>query len=483
MAITKQDALRRIEENSALLYGLSDTVWDHPETAFQEYVSAKALCDTLTELGFSVKKGIAGIDTAFSASFGRGRPIIGLLAEFDALSGLSQKSGVATKSPLVADGAGHGCGHNLLGVGAIAAALGIKKYLEGDNREGTVIVFGCPGEEGGSGKSFMARDGVFDDIDFALTWHPGDFNLASVDSSLANTQIKYRFSGISSHASASPEMGRSALDAAELMNVGVQFLREHVRPNVRIHYAFTNAGGFSPNVVQSYSELLYLIRAPNNQEVEEIHRRVTAIAAGAALMTETKMEEIFVKACSNIVPNRTLCEVLRKNLGETPLPRFDDADQAFAKEIIDSFETRDEGLKPFVRRYSKKEDRRLLEEHASDALLNFILPILEGEETMTASSDVGDVSWVCPTAQISATTMAAGTPGHSWQLVAQGKSPIAHKGMLFAGKVIAGAAIDVLDDPRILQSAKREHRERVGEKPFSSPIPKDVRPTAIGSDN
>ena len=240
-----------------MICAASDAVWDHPETAFQEFKSTEILCELLEKEGFSVERNLAGIQTAFSGRFGHGKPVVGILGEFDALSGLSQESESIEKVPVCEGEPGHGCGHNLLGAGSVAAAIAVKEYLEKNGKEGTVVFFGCPGEEGGSGKGFMARDGVFDELDFAISWHPGDQNEVSVGSSLANYQVFYRFFGTASHAAACPELGRSALDAVELMNTGVQYLREHAIQEARIHYAITNTGGYSPNVVQPFAEVLY----------------------------------------------------------------------------------------------------------------------------------------------------------------------------------------------------------------------------------
>ena len=316
MGITKAEALKAVDRERGPVCEASDRIWDQPETAFQEFHSTDVLCELLEKEGFRVEKNLAGIATAFSGTYGSGKPVVGILGEFDALSGLSQESESLEKTALVDGAPGHGCGHNLLGAGSVAAAIAVKEYLEKNGKEGTVIFFGCPGEEGGSGKSFMARDGVFDNLDFAVTWHPGDKNVVSVGSSLANYQIIYRFYGQASHAAACPELGRSALDAVELMNTGVQYLREHIIQEARIHYAITNTGGYSPNVVQPYSEVLYLIRAPKNSQVKEIYERVNDIARGAALMTGTKMELQFVKACSNLVDNTVMEEIMQKNLEE-----------------------------------------------------------------------------------------------------------------------------------------------------------------------
>lgn len=482
MAITKQEALKAVDREKDLLCKASDAVWEHPETAFQEFESTKILCEALEKEGFKVEKNLAGIATAFSGTYGHGRPVIGILGEFDALSGLSQVEALDEKKPLVEGAPGHGCGHNLLGVGSLAAAIAVKEYLEKNNKEGTVIFFGCPGEEGGSGKGFMARDGVFDNLDCAISWHPGDKNAVTVGSSLANYQVIYKFHGLSSHAAACPELGRSALDAVELMNTGVQYLREHVIQEARIHYAITNTGGYSPNVVQPYGEVLYLIRAPKTNQVQEIYERVNDIAKGAALMTGTTMEMQFVKACSNLVDNTVIEEILQKNLEEVERYPYTQEELDFAEKMAASYGGQKLPLDVVLSRYEKSrkaEVEKLVTPYLNGTLNDFIVPLMDVEEAMAGSTDVGDVSWVCPTAQITTVTEAAGTPGHSWQEVAQGKSSLAHKGMLFAGKVMAGAAIDLLESPESIEKAKEELNKRLGGGKYVPPIPNDVKPMAI----
>lgn len=482
MAITKKEALMAIDREKSAICAASDNVWENPETAFQEFKSTEILCELLEKEGFTVEKNLAGIATAFSGRYGHGKPVVGILGEFDALSGLSQMEGIAEKTPICEGEPGHGCGHNLLGAGSVAAAIAVKEYLEKNDKEGTVIFFGCPGEEGGSGKGFMARDGVFDELDFAVSWHPGDKNEVSVGSSLANYQVFYRFKGVSSHAAACPELGRSALDAVELMNTGVQYLREHIIQEARIHYAITDTGGYSPNVVQPKAEVLYLIRAPKNSQVKEIFERVNDIARGAALMTGTEMEMDFVKACSNLVDNTVIEEVLQKNLEEIEREPYTEEEIAFASEISKTYGGNSFDMQAFLSRYEKSRKKMVEEIMGADVnnvLSNVIVPLRDVEVGMAGSTDVGDVSWVCPTAQINAVTEAAGTPGHSWQQVAQGKASVAHKGMLFAGKVMAGAVIDMIEDQSLIAEAKAELARRVGPEGYVAPIPKHVKPRSI----
>ena len=480
MGISKKEALQAIEREREMICAASDAVWDHPETAFQEFKSTEILCELLEKEGFSVERNLAGIQTAFSGRFGHGKPVVGILGEFDALSGLSQESESIEKVPVCEGEPGHGCGHNLLGAGSVAAAIAVKEYLEKNGKEGTVVFFGCPGEEGGSGKGFMARDGVFDELDFAISWHPGDQNEVSVGSSLANYQVFYRFFGTASHAAACPELGRSALDALELMNMGVQFLREHVVPEARIHYAITNTGGYSPNVVQPYAEVLYLIRAPKNKQVEEIYRRVNKIAEGAAHMTETRVEIDFVKGCSNLVSNKVIAKKLWENLTELGAPEYTKEEMELAQAIHDSVgESCYESIEKVAKTCDKETKKEVLA-HRGEAMYRFVAPFDPVGIMSFGSTDVGDVSWNCPTAQAYVATWAAGTPGHSWQVVSQGKSGLAHKGLIYAAKAMAGAAVDLIEDPEIIKEAWAEMEETLEGDTYHCPIPDGCRPRAIG---
>ena len=467
-----------IEDKKDKLTALSDGIWDVPETAFTEFQSAKLLCDALKSEGFEVEEGVAGISTAFSGKFGSGKPVIGILGEFDALSGLSQVAGCAEKTALVKGANGHGCGHHLLGTAGIGAAIAIKDYLQSTGNEGTVIYFGCPGEEGGSGKAFMAREGVFDMLDCALSWHPSDATNAWSGSTLANVQVAYKFKGLAAHAAAVPHLGRSALDAVELMNVGVNYLREHVIPEARMHYAVTNTGGFSPNVVQAEAEVLYLIRAPKNAQVQDIYKRINKIAQGASLMTETDVEIDFIKACSNIIPNNVMEKVLDNTLREIPHPTYTAEEIDLAGKFRATSPAVGSTVNGFADKVSGAENKKAVLALSDKALIDEVMPYIPSEAALAGSSDVGDVSWVCPTAQINVACYAADTPGHSWQLVAQGKEGPAHKGMLYAAKVMAGAAIKLMENPDLIQQAKEEHKLRVGDG-YVCPIPKGVQPRSI----
>lgn len=449
--------LSAIDEKKALLEQTADYIWENPETAFTEYKSAAYLCDVLRKEGFTVEENLGGIKTAFSGRFGSGKPVIGILGEFDALSGLNQVAG-ATEQISAGGEAGHGCGHNLLGAGALGAAIGVKAWLQKTGKPGTVIYFGCPGEEGGSGKAFMARDGVFDGLDAAITWHPEDCNKVANRRFLGNCQVLYKFDGKAAHAGASPHKGRSALDAVELMNMGVQFLREHIPSSCRIHYAITDTGGFSPNVVQAHAEVLYLIRGEDNKTVAELYDRVNDIAKGAALMTGTQESHQFIKACSNSIPNDAIQRMLQTKMEQIAIPAVTQEELAFGKALAVQIP----GCDP-AHPYSD------------------ILVAYDGESQSFGSTDVGDVSWVCPTAQIWVATELYNTPGHSWQWTSQGKSSRAKAMTHYAAKVMAAGAAELMENPELLAAAKAEHAKRVGPDGYIPPIPKDVKPMAMDS--
>lgn len=458
-----------IEKHRDKFIKLSDQIWETPEIAFQEYKSAEALCQALEKEGFEVKRDVAGLQTAFIASFGSGSPVVAILGEFDALPGLSQKKGLTCFEPQQEGGHGHGCGHNLLGSGSFAAAVTIKAYMEEHGLQGTVRYYGCPAEEFGSGKTYMVREGLFNDVDFALSWHPAPKPAIMNYRSLANYAARFVFQGRSAHAAAAPHLGRSALDAVELMNVGVNYLREHMIQEARIHYAITDTGGSSPNVVQAHAEVSYLIRAPEKTQVVELFDRVNDIAKGAALMTGTKVEAVFEGAASDLIPNNILAEVMYKNFKTIGVPTYDEFDRTIAKEIWNSLlpEDRAAALKGF----DKETAEKLKENPIAD-----MIPPFTREAMFPGSTDVGDVSWIVPTMQCMTTCWALGTPFHTWQVVSQGTMPIAHKGMLQAGKVLAATAIEVMENQSLLEKAKAEHKERLEGESYFSLIPENQKP-------
>ena len=457
---------------------LSDAIWDTPETAFEELRSAQAIVTQLRAQGFDVETGVAGIATAFRGVWGAGAPVIGFLGEYDALSGMSQQAGVAKLRPVVPGANGHGCGHNLLGAGSLLAAFCLQDYLAAQNLPGTVVYYGCPGEEGGSGKAFLAREGLFRELDAAFSWHPADVNGVFTGSSLANYSVSFHFTGKSAHAAACPHMGRSALEAVELMNVGVNYLREHVIPEARMHYALTDGGGLSPNVVQAHAASTYLLRAPKLQQVQEIYERVCDVARGAALMTGTQADIRFVKACANILPSQTLEERLHESLTLLGAPAPTEQDVAFAAALRGTMPDTAMGSELVVHCDKMRE---WLAPHAGEPLCGFILPHMDDESVSPCSYDIGDVSHICPTGQVCAAVWAGGPPAHSWPAVAQGKSAHAQRAMHYAGTALAlTAAAELAGCPRYLAAAKAEHARRLNGYVYKSAIPPDVSPRKLG---
>ena len=471
MTNTKTEAIKEIENKSEEICGISDAIWDYAELSLMEDRSAALYEDILQKEGFEVQSGIYGIRTAFSASFGSGKPVIGILAEYDALSGLSQEAGKTEHIEKIENGAGHGCGHNMLGAGAFAAALGIKKYLENKAGKGTVILYGCPGEEAAASKAFMARDHVWEQLDAALTWHPEDCNEVATGSTNACIQHLYQFNGIAAHASGHPEQGRSALDAVELMNIGVQFLREHMSDKARIHYAITNTGGVSPNVVQARADVLYFVRSNHVSEAVELQKRVDKIAQGAALMTETTFTKTFIDGLADTIPNHILEEVLYRNFEQIGVPHYTSQELEFTDRLAETCNAGDHipGLGSTADSgYALKAAG--LRRSAGHAMNDFLLPLYRGEVFRAGSTDVGDVSWQCPTAQIHAAAWPNGTPGHSWQNVSCGGTSVGHKALLTAGKVLAAAAIDLYEQPELLEKAKEEFLQRTAAG-YLCPVP------------
>ncbi len=473
----KNQLYQAIEGKKAEVLELSDKIWAYAELSMLETQSTKAYVELLAKEGFQVTENLCGIPTAFSGSFGSGSPRIGILGEYDALSGLSQEAGVAEKKPLVEDGCGQGCGHNLLGAASVAAAIAIKDAIAAGKLQGTVIFYGCPGEEGCAGKTFMARDGLFKDLDAALTWHPGYTNEVTTGSNAACLQMVYEFAGTAAHAAGNPWEGRSALDGAELMNVGVQFLREHMEPKCSIHYSIADAGGISPNVVQPKAKLVYMVRAENVRKAKALLARVNDIAKGAALMSGTTVTWHQLDGTSDTLSNTVLEQLLYDNLVEAPMPEYTQDEWDFAAKLRATYPH--EGLpgdnvdtNPVL----KKEISKLSDKGNKD-INDFVVPYYPANPYSPGSTDVGDVSWLTPTAQFNTATWPSKVPGHSWQVVATGKTGIAHKGLLYAAKVLAGAAADLMEKPEILQSAREEFNDTAAAG-YDCPIGPEVVPSA-----
>ncbi|AMD47301.1 amidohydrolase [Bordetella holmesii] len=449
--------------------GLADKIWSLAELRYAETASADLHRQALQAAGFRITSEVAGIATAFMAEWGDEGPVLAFLGEYDALSGLNQQSGALVCTPSVDSPgmAGHGCGHHLLGTSAHFAALAVQEHLRRSGAKARIRYYGCPAEEGGAGKTFMARAGVFDDVDTALTWHPGSFTGLFSQATLANIQVRFIFHGRAAHAGHSPHLGRSALDAVELMNVGVNYLREHMPTDARVHYAITDAGGLSPNVVQARAEVVYLIRARNNNEAADLYRRVRNIARGAELMTECRLEVVFEKACSNLMQNRTLNQVMYAQMQALGQLSVDAEQRRLAGEFQATLDASD------VEQVSRP---------LASVLRGKVPSIFDGlvpydplaDETLFGSTDVADVSWVTPTAQAWVACYAFGTPLHSWQMVSQGQLGLAHAGMVHASRILAATGIALLDEPELMVQAQQELLERRGGQPYVCPIPADV---------
>lgn len=459
---------------------IADDIWDHPETRFQEFWSAARLADALETEGFQLTRHAGGIPNAFIASYGEGKPVIALLGEFDALAGLSQQAHSAEPTSATPGENGHGCGHNLLGTAAFAAAVAAKQWLQQQGGAGTLRFYGCPGEEGGSGKTFMVREGLFDDIDAALTWHPEAWAGMFSTSTLANIQAAWRFTGTAAHAANSPHLGRSALDAVTLMTTGSNFLNEHIIEKARVHYAITDTGGVSPNVVQAQAEVLYLIRAPEMADVQQIFARIEKIAQGAALMTETSVSCRFEKACSSYLPNRTLEAAMYQAVCHYGTPQWSDEERAFAADIRATLGVNDinNSLKN-IAGTSGEEGKAFARRHHDTVLIDEVAPWAATENVLAGSTDVGDVSWKAPVAQCFSPCFAIGTPLHSWQLVSQGRTSIAHKGMLLAGKILGATTIRLFSDRPLLEASQQELAQVLAVTPYQCPIPRDVVPSIL----
>ncbi|QDZ12869.1 amidohydrolase [Devosia ginsengisoli] len=451
---------------------LSDSIWGLAELAYGEFRSSAAQSQALEAHGFAVTTGIGGLPTAVMGEAGTGGPVIAFLGEFDALPGLSQEAGIASPQPLPGSGNGHGCGHNLLGSAALLAATALKDWLAATGTPGRVRYYGCPAEEGGAGKVFMTRSGAFAGVDAAITWHPATTTRVDAAESLANTRIEFHFTGRSSHAAVAPHLGRSALDAVELMNVGANYMREHMPADARLHYALLDAGGTAPNVVQASARVIYAIRAADLGSLTDLTRRVVDIARGAALMSETGMSHRVVAAYSNMLPNPPLREAMHANMVRLgPVP-FDAADRDFAAAIQATLTP--EHIAGDFRQIGRAVVPGL-------ALFDDVVGLNEPIAKRMSSTDVADVSWVVPTVEGRVATHAIGTPPHTWQITAQGKAPAAHKGLIHAAKVMAGTGADLIADAGLLHRVREDHRSRLATTPYQCPIPDGVQPPVVAA--
>jgi aminobenzoyl-glutamate utilization protein B len=452
----QEKVLKNLDSQKEKYEAIALKIWDWAEMGYQEVQSSALLQETLSEAGFRIEKGVAGIPTAFVAEYGSGTPIIGILGEYDALPGLSQKAVPQKES---AGGiAGHACGHHLFGTASAAAAIAVKDWLKARGGQGTIRFYGCPAEEGGSGKVYMTRAGLFDDLDVALHWHPGDRNDASASAALANKSAKFRFHGVSAHAAGAPEKGRSALDGVEAMNAMVNMMREHIPEQARIHYVITD-GGKAPNVVPDFAEVYYYARHNNRDVVIDIFDRIVKAAEGAALGTGTQMEYEMIGGVYELLPNVRLQQIVHKNLEAIGGVTYSPQELQFASTISESL------------------GQKSLQPEVASGVQPF-----KTEGKAYGSTDVGDVSFTVPTAGIRIATWVPGTPAHSWQAVAAGGTGIGTKGMMVAAKTLSSTAIDLFSNPKAISEAKAEFLERRGKEFKYIPLLGD-RPPALNYRN
>ncbi len=460
-----------IEKYKKKFFDVSKDIWDLAECRYEEYKSAEIFANLLEDEGFEVERGIGKIPTAFSGKFGEGKPYIAILGEYDALEGLSQKRDTFCYSPLEGKNSGHGCGHNILGVAALMAACALKYAVEKGDLKGTIYFFGCPAEENGSGKTFMVREGVFDGMDIVLAWHPECITTITPSGCYAHNGKYYSFKGKASHAAAAPELGRSALDAVELMNVGSNFLREHIPTEAKIHYAITNAGGMSPNIVQENAEVLYTVRAPKMDMVLSITERVDNIAKGAALMTGTEVSERTVNSYADIITNSVINNVI-ENVMNYILPiDYTEDEFLYAEKFCNTFD--DMAIKSVASRFVKE---GISQSEADILTSKSIYTDLPKFVHFNASTDAGDVSHIAPLGHFTLTCFAMGTALHTWQITSQGLSSIAFKGLVAASKIIALTAFEFLCDEKLVEKAREEFENSIKENPYICGIPENVFP-------
>ena len=465
-----------VAKNSGTTVALAKEIWGYAELSYEEFKSSAALIAALREQGFEIEEGIAGMPTAFKASFknGSGKPVIGFLAEYDALSGLSQKAACPKQEAIEPGGSGHGCGHNLIGAGCYAAAVALKEYFIAHSIDGTVVFFGCPAEEGAGSKQFIARAGYFDDVDFAYTWHPATVNEVGSKGSVAIMGANFIFDGVAAHAGGAPHLGRSALDAVELMNVGANYLREHMIDAARIHYAYSDPGGTAPNVVQSHAVIKYEVRAPKVNQVQELFTRLVDVAKGAALMTGTKMQYEITMAFSDYVPNRTLGVLMDECMRELGAPEWTEEEYSLATEFLRTYNRSTMlGIRESLEEYFTPDEMDKALQKPLDNVIHPFNPLETGYSS--GSTDVGDVGYATPTVMIHVATACLGNVGHSWQNTAFSCSDIGMKGMLRAVEMLCLGALRTLEQPELIDKAKEELKRKNGGG-YSCPLPDYVEP-------
>lgn len=452
---SQQTALANVDQQTELLKRVNKEIWEFAEVGLEEKRSSAVLIEALRKDGFQIETGLGGMPTSFVATFGSGKPVIALLAEYDALPALSQKVS-AEEEPVEAGRPGHGCGHSGLGAGSLGAALAVKKALQQHKLPGTIKLYGTPAEETTIGKVYMLLDGAFQDVNVCLHWHPSTKNQVWNGSSKAIVSAKFTFRGVAAHASGNPEQGRSALDAVELMNIGVNFMREHVKDDARLHYVITDGGG-APNVVPATATVWYYVRADDHKDVEEYFPWVQDIARGAAMMTRTKLSVAIDTDCHELIPNAPLAELIQANFAKLAPPKFTPEEQTFARRLQEPL-VRDFGLSFPV------------------AIDESIHPLDGAPEKSKGSTDVGDISWHVPTCGLRTSCLAAGSPGHCWQNVAAIGSTIGEKGLVYAARVMAITTLDLLEKPDLVVAAKQDFDQRMKDRKYISLIPPGQKP-------
>ncbi|MBQ4506842.1 MAG: amidohydrolase [Firmicutes bacterium] len=454
--MTGKIAINKIDAEQEKLIALAKKMWEHPETAYNEVNAAKWTEEILKDYGFEVETGAYGLPTCVVGRWGSGKPVIGILGELDALPGLSQKV-CTTKDPVSPEAPGQGCGHNLLNVACLAAAVGAKAEMEEKKLPGTIVFYACPAEEVLTGKVFMARNGAFRDLDICFAWHGNSQNRVHFGTMNGLNSAIFHYSGRTSHAGGAPWQGRSALDAAELTNVGANYLREHVTPDIRIHYSYKEAGT-APNIVPDRASVWYYVRGLSREAIEDAYRRLVLCAEGAAHMTETELEVEFLGGCYNTMPNKVLTDLCHDTMAEIGVPEWTEEEKAFADAL---------------NKQSPRYEEVLRSGELDNGPISTIINDVE-YETGGGSTDVGDVDHICPCCQVNTATYNLAAPGHSWQITACSGMSIGFKGMLFGGKVVAAAALKAIEQPELVEKAKAEFAEATKSSPYKCPIPMDV---------
>jgi len=471
-----QEVISWLDQNQSDFIEMANQIWQSPEVAWKEFKSSRLQAEYLEEHGFSINWNIGDLNTAFVAEWGGGEPILGFIGEYDALPGLSQKL-QSSKEAIIEGGDGHGCGHNLLGTGAVASAVAVQKWMIAHGVSGTVRYYGCPAEEKGSGKVYMAMAGVFDDLGAALNFHPGILNLPGKGGAVGVNSIYYRFHGRTAHAGGAPYKGRSALDAVELMNVGVNYLREHVKDDVRMHYIITK-GGTAPNIVPEEAEVYYFLRAAKPDYLAEVVERVLKVAEGAAMMTETTVEVIFEDGCSPLLNNHYLADLQYQALRVIGPIDFTPEEIDFAQKINDGFPgSNAEYIEDRIEYYKPSPDNTAaFNEFRNQPLIGENFSGLDEQIIATGSTDVGDLSQIVPVSMLYTTCFPTGCPGHSWGNVAAAGMSIGHKGMMHAAKTMAITAAEIYSNPEHLVKIREEFNQKTGGKEYVPMIPEGVAP-------